>query len=57
MILTDDRSRPIIPPQRDAFPAGLEGSIAFVRAVHAYNDRVAAVANEAFAKAFQKAPR
>lgn len=44
MILTDDRGRPLERPRPEQFPTAAD----FVRAVHAFNDRVASCANQSF---------
>lgn len=51
MILTDGEGRPIERPRREDFASDLE----FVRAFHAWKDRIAGVANAAFDAAFRKA--
>ena len=55
MILTDAKGRPVPKPEPPAEDAGVEETIAYIRAVHAYNDRVSDIANRAFAEAFSKA--
>jgi hypothetical protein len=51
VILTDENGVPIDRPCRADFASDLE----FIRAFHAYRDRVASVANRAFDDAFRKA--
>ena len=55
--ITDGHGRPLPRPERDEFPPGIEGTIAFVRALHSYNDRIADLASSAFNSAFRKAVR
>lgn len=50
VILTDAAGRPIERPQRDNY----DDPIAFMRALWAYNDRVADTANRAFAERFRR---
>lgn len=52
-ILTDVHGTPIPRPSRDEFASDLE----FVHAMHTYGNRIASVANEAFAKSFVSALR
>ena len=52
MILTDANGRPIEKPQKPT-NATIEGKIAYLQAVHAYNDKVGDVANAAFSAAFR----
>lgn len=56
-MLVDSKGFIMFRPTRDEFPAGIEGTIEFVRAVHAYNDRVASEANRGFAESFRAALR
>ena len=56
MILTDKHGRPIEPPTPPGPRAGIEKTIAYIRALHAYNDRVADLANRAFAERFSVRP-
>lgn len=51
MILTDARGRPIVRPVRSEFADPVD----FIRATHAYNDRVSGMANQAFEKGFRGA--
>lgn len=51
MILTDEQGRPIDRPMREDYPTLIEYALAF----YAYKDRVASIANEAFADQFRKA--
>jgi hypothetical protein len=53
-ILTDGRGRPIERPESPAPGATLEDCLAYIRAVHAYNDQVADLANGAFDVAFRR---
>lgn len=53
MILTDGAGRPIERPRRADFETDLE----FVRAYHAWKDRVTEIANRAFDAAFRAAFR
>lgn len=46
MILTDEQGRPIPKPAREDYP----DTIAWMRAIWAYNDRVTAEANRGFLK-------
>ena len=50
MILTDEGGRPIPKPSRKEFGSVIE----YIRAVHAYNDRITNLANKAFAETFSK---
>lgn len=52
MILTDSSGRPIPPVDVPPPGAPVESIIAYLRASAARNDRVAALANDAFARAF-----
>jgi len=54
-ILTDGTGRPFARPEKPAAGAAIAEKIAYLRAVHAYNDRVADCANAAFTKAFSVA--
>ena len=51
MILTDDTGRPFERPSRSDFATDAD----FVQAVHAFDDRVRACADDAFARAFGRA--
>ena len=53
MILTDAQGRPIPRPEREEYGSDVD----YIRAVHVWRDRVAAVANEAFATRFREALR
>lgn len=48
-ILTDEDGRPLPRPAREDYP----DTIAWMRAVWAWKDSVASIANEAFAKGFR----
>jgi hypothetical protein len=48
-ILTDERGVPIEKPRREDYPDIVE----YLRATHAYQDRVTQTANDAFDKAFR----
>lgn len=50
-ILTDNRGRPILRPAPEDFPDPID----YIRAVHSFNDKVANMANQAFAQALSKA--
>lgn len=52
-IITDARGRPIDKPVRSDFASDVE----FIRAFHAWRDKVTATANAAFDDAFRKAMR
>lgn len=54
MILTDAKGRPIPRPEPPPVSAGVDERVAYVRAMAAYNDRVADIANLAFYTAFRK---
>lgn len=56
-ILTTSAGEPIPRPERSDYEPGLEGDIAWMRAIHSYNDRVTDAANLAFDAAFRKAMR
>lgn len=49
-ILTDAQGKPIPRPRREDFQSDVE----YIRAFHAFKDRIAKEANEAFAKQFRK---
>lgn len=51
VILTDGEGRPLERPRREDF----EDVVEYIRAVHAFNDRVTHVANQAFTEGFRKA--
>jgi hypothetical protein len=53
-ILTDANGRPIERPVSPGKNAPIEEKIAFIRAIHAYNDKVTDIANGAFDKEFHK---
>jgi hypothetical protein len=55
VILT--HARPIPRPERSEYPAGIDGFVTYMRAYAAYRDRVASIANEAFAKTFSRMVR
>ncbi len=50
MILTDAAGKPIAKPVRTDYMHTVD----YIRAVHAYNDKVAAIANEAFDRVMRK---
>jgi hypothetical protein len=52
-ILTDDRGRPLDKPVRSDFTSDVE----YVRAFHAWRDKVTSTANAAFDAAFRKTMR
>lgn len=56
-ILTDAKGKPFVRPLRSDFGRNVEGDIVFMRAVHAYNDRVTASANSSFVEAFRNGLR
>lgn len=56
-ILTDERGVPFERPEVPAHDAPIEERIAYIRAVHAYNDKVTDCANKAFARTFSKSVR
>ena len=53
VILTDGHGRPLDRPEPEQF----DSTLAFIRALHAYNDRVTDLANSSFAEAFSAALR
>lgn len=53
VIITDARGRPIDKPVRADFASDVE----FIRAFHAWRDKITKSANEAFDDAFRKAMR
>lgn len=53
MILTDANGRPFDKPDPPETNAPIEATIAYLRAMAAYNDAVADCANGAFAEAFR----
>lgn len=53
MILTDEKGRPFERPVREDFELGIEGDIEFMRACHAYKDRVSECANQSFTEGFR----
>lgn len=54
IIHTDANGRPIPRPDREDFGPGIEGTIAYMRAVNAYHDQVTDMANRAFTDQFRK---
>jgi len=56
-IFTDAKGRPIDRPVVPGPNASPEERIAYIRAIHAYNDAVTDLANSAFDKAFRAAMR
>lgn len=54
MILTDESGVPIEAPVSPGFDATVEEKISYIRARHAYNDRVTSVANRAFDAQWKK---
>ena len=56
-ILTDEKGHPIPRPDRAAYPAGIEGQIAYMRAACAFNDFVSSIGSAAFDRTFRKAVR
>ena len=56
-ILTDAHGRPFARPEIPERDAPIEERIAYIRAVHEYNDKVTDSANKAFARAFGKSAR
>jgi len=53
-IFTDARGVPVDRPEPVALDAPIDERIAHMRAVNAYNDRVAGMANLSFAEAFRR---
>lgn len=53
-IVTDGKGRPFERPEPPPKDAGIEVKIAFIRAMHEYNDRVTDRANKAFAAEFRR---
>jgi hypothetical protein len=53
VILTDDAGRPFERPSRSDFATLAD----FAQALHEFNDRVHACANDAFARAFERATK
>lgn len=56
-ILTDENGVPFEKPEPPGPDASIEEKIAFIRATHEYNDRVADCANAAFADQFRESMR
>lgn len=56
-ILTDEHGRPISRPEKPPEGASIDERMAYVRALHAYNDRATDVANRAFDATFRRAVR
>jgi hypothetical protein len=54
MIITDALGRPFTKPARETFPAGIDGTIAWMRARATYADAIASCANKAFNEGFSK---
>lgn len=54
VILTDGDGRPFERPESPAPDAPIEERIAYIRAVHRFNDAVTDCANKAFSKAFSE---
>lgn len=52
-LLTDAKGRPLPVPQPPSKGASTPEHINYLRAVHAYNDRVTDIGNEAFNAAFR----
>ena len=53
-ILTDGNGRPFDKPDPPTKGAPIQETIAWIRAMHEYNDRVTDCANRAFTDAFSK---
>jgi hypothetical protein len=53
VILVDERGVPFDRPEPPAPDADIETKIAYIRAVHAYNEKVTASANASFDKALR----
>lgn len=56
-VLTDAHGRPIEPPAPPRPDATIEEKVAWLRASSAHNDKVASLANAAFAKQFNRSLR
>lgn len=53
-IYTDANGRPIPRPSREDFEPGIEGTIAHMRAVNVYHDKITDMANAAFTTQFSR---
>ncbi len=54
-IYVDDQGRPIPRPERDEFSPDIEGTIAFMRAGWAWEDKIRNMSSQAFDQAFRRA--
>lgn len=57
VILTDAQGRPIPRPERQDFPSGVEGTVAYMRAMHDWSDSVHEIANQAFVQGWKESAR